>query len=426
MSTLKKNLEKKINLTINTWKQLKEGMKNREKAHEISVFITDLGLLAALLNKDYVSEQAVSFVEDMYGQIYMSFNKKFTEKTDEDKAVDNNKETGFIKYGDGDETSDHIKGITNKMLNECLEKKKVFAEQISFKNNKDYDERCIKEDIKEYLKYLVGDDVEITDKIVDEYIAAQNKLEERREFKKKTKGQVVKRVPPAPAGVDEIVSAMGMDDDFAKEFSVKRAKPLFVDVKKEGPVTKMTHKNPARFVEELERFVEELDWVKDIFNGKHPSFKNLPHEELNKVTTDVLHDYLSKEEMPISTKQIIHDYITNLINNSKSIDTTSISKEEIDNVIKNCSSCIDTEQKIPTKRVAWLSTVDKLEKLIGKLTTEELSLNRRLTMAKRALELAMDKVCSMDTEEIIKGTVYTDEENLKKEFEKLFSHKKYY
>jgi hypothetical protein len=47
-------------------------------------------------------------------------------------------------------------------------------------------------------------------------------------------------------------------------------------------------------------------------------------------------------------------------------------------------------------------------------------------MAKRALELAMDKVYSMDTEEIIKGTVYTDEENLKKEFEKLFSHKKYY
>lgn len=351
MSTLKKNLEKKINLTINTWKQLKEGMKNREKAHEISVFITDLGLLAALLNKDYVSEQAVSFVEDMYGQIYMSFNKKFTEKTDEDKAVDNNKETGFIKYGDGDETSDHIS--------------------------------CVKEDIKEYLKYLVGDDVEITDKIVDEYIAAQNKLEERREFKKKTKGQVVKRVPPAPAGVDEIVSAMGMDDDFAKEFSVKRAKPLFVDVKKEGPVTKMTHKTPGRFV-------EELDWVKDIFNGKHPSFKNIPHEELNKVTTDALNDYLSKEEMPISTKQIIHDYITNLINNSKSIDTTSISKEEIDNVIKKYSYCLDTEQKIPTKRVAWLSTVDKLEKLIGKLTTEELSLNRRLTMAKKALELAME------------------------------------
>jgi len=192
-----------------------------------------------------------------------------------------------------------------------------------------------------------------------------------------------------------------------------------VDVKKEGPVTKMTHKTPGRFV-------EELDWVKDIFNGKHPSFKNLPHEELNQVTIDALNDYLSKEEMPITTKQIIHDYITNLINNSKPIDTTSISKEEIDNVIKKCSYCLDTEQKIPEKRVAWLSTVDKLEKLIGKLTTEELSLKRRLTMAKRALELAMDKVYSMDTEEIIKGTVYTDEENLKKEFEKLFSHKKLY
>ena len=402
MSTLKKNLEKKINLTINTWKQLKEGMKDREKAHEISVFITDLGLLAALLNKDYVSDQAVSFVEDMYGQIYMSFSKKFTEKTDEAKAVDNNKETGFIKYGESDETTDHIKGITGKMLEEYLTSKDKLKEQIEFKNNKDVGvklgfEEGIKEDVKEYLKDLVGDDVEITDKIVDEYIAAQNKLEERREFKKKTKGQVVKRVPPAPAGVDEIVSAMGMDDDFAKEFSVKRAKPLFVDVKKEGPVTKMTHKTPGRFV-------EELDWVKDIFNGKHPSFKDIPYEEMNQVTTDALNDYLSKEEMPITTKQIIHDYITNLINNSKPIDTTSISKE----------------------RVAWLSTVDKLEKLIGKLTTEELSLNRRLTMAKRALELAMDKVYSMDTEEIIKGTVYTDEENLKKEFEKLFSHKKYY
>ena len=401
MSTLKKNLEKKINLTINTWKQLKEDMKDRKKAYEISVFITDLGLLVALLNKDYVSEQAVSFVEDMYGQIYMSFNKKFTEKTDEAKAVDNNKETGFIKYGNGDETSDHIKGITNKMLDEYLTAKDKLKEQIEFKN-KDVGvklgfEEGIKEDVKEYLKDLVGDDVEITDKIVDEYIAAQNKLEERREFKKKTKGQVVKRVPPAPAGVDEIVSAMGMDDSFAKEFSVKRAKPLFVDVKKEGPVTKMTHKTPGRFV-------EELDWVKDIFNGKHPSFKNLPHEELNQVTIDALNDYLSKEEMPITTKQIIHDYITNLINNSKPIDTTSISKE----------------------RVAWLSTVDKLEKLIGKLTTEKLSLNRRLTMAKRALGLAMDKIYSMDTEEIIKGTVYTDEENLKKEFEKLFSHKKYY
>ena len=425
MSTLKKNLEKKINLTINTWKQLKEGMKDREKAHEISVFITDLGLLAALLNKDYVSEQAVSFVEDMYGQIYMSFSKKFTEKTDEAKAVDNNKETGFIKYGESDETTDHIKGITGKMLEEYLASKDKLKEQIEFKNNKDvgvklgFEESYIKEDVKEYLKDLVGDDVEITDKIVDEYISAQNKLEERREFKKKTKGQVVKRVPPAPAGVDEIVSAMGMGDDLAKEFSVKRAKPLFVDVKKEGPVTKMTHKTPGRFV-------EELDWVKDIFNGKHPSFKDIPYEEMNQVTIDALNDYLSKEEMPITTKQIIHDYITNLINNSKPIDTTSISKEEIDNVIKNCSYCLDTEQKIPEKRVAWLSTVDKLEKLIGKLTTEKLSLNRRLTMAKRALGLAMDKVYSMDTEEIIKGTVYTDEENLKKEFEKLFSHKKYY
>lgn len=393
MSTLKKNLENKINSTINTWKQLKEGMKDRKKAFEISVFITDMGLLANLLNKDYVSEQSVGFIEDMYGQVYLSFNKKFTQKTDEDKAVDNNKETGFIKYGDGDETSDHIKGITNKMLEEYLEKKKGLAEQISFKNNKDYDESCVKEDIKEYLKDLVGNDVEVTDKMVEEFICAQNKLDERRSFKKNTKGQIVKRVPPASAGVDEILGTIGLDD-LAKEFSVKRAKPLFADFKKDGPVTKMLHhETPSRFVEDDQALSSEL--LGSAFESLQKQLRNLDDNSLNKLMNEI------------------------------SCDDGTISKEVIDSVIKDLEKN-KTNKESCKKKVLWLSTVVKLEKLIGKLTTDELNLKRRLTMAKKALDLAMEKIYSTDTEEIINGAVYNDEENLKKEFENLFSHKKLY
>lgn len=345
MSKEKKNLETKINYTINFCKNAKVNENNREKGYKLSMLIADLGLLLNLLNKDYVNDNMICFVEELYNQVY----KKY-------------KEFELVK-----DCNCHVKHYSKEDIEKCFEKGvRGIDAPIHISPNVDvnvkglnYPVRVLqndpgeKEDIKEYLNDLVDGNVEITDSMIEEFLAAQKILGKQRNFKKEHKGQNVKRVPPAPAGIDEIASSIGLDD-LAKEIGVKRAKPLFADYEKKNGVTKMIHKD-------------------------------------------------NKE---LTRKEISESFVT---------------KEDVDEAIKKLESFAPQKQN----PVAWLPTVDKLEKLVGKLTSEELAVKRKLILAKRALDLAMDKIYDMPTEDIINGQVMSSEDFLKQEFEKLFSHKKY-
>lgn len=382
MSKEKKNLETKINYTINFCKNAKVNENNREKGYKLSMLIADLGLLLNLLNKDYVNDNMICFVEELYNQVY----KKY-------------KEFELVK-----DCNCHVKHYSKEDIEKCFEKGvRGIDAPIHISPNVDvnvkglnYPVRVLqndpgeKEDIKEYLNDLVDGNVEITDSMIEEFLAAQKILGKQRNFKKEHKGQNVKRVPPAPAGIDEIASSIGLDD-LAKEIGVKRAKPLFADYEKKNGVTKMIHKDNKELTRK--EISESLDNLSTTVceNG------GFTKEELDKVLSD---------------KSQSENYCK---------ESSSVTKEDVDEAIKKLESFAPQKQK----PVTWLPTVDKLEKLVGKLTSEELAVKRKLVLAKRALDLAMDKIYDMPTEDIINGQVMSSEDFLKQEWENLFSHKKY-
>lgn len=392
MSKEKKNLETKINYTINFWKNAKVNENNREKGYKLSMLIADLGLLLNLLNKDYVNDNMVGFVEELYNQV----NKNYTSEP--------------VKG-----CNCHVKHYSKEDIEKCFEKGvRGIDAPIHISPNVDvnvkglnYPVRVLqndpeeKEDIKEYLNDLVGGNVEITDSMIEEFLAAQKILGKQRNFKKEHKGQNVKRVPPAPAGIDEIASSIGLDD-LAKEIGVKRAKPLFADYEKKNGVTKMIHKDniPTGGTLTQNEVAELLD-------------NATVEEKINDVTNKFYDGRLTKEDIEKALSELSKSDLVSLL--------PSVTKEDVDNAIKKLEP-FETEKQKP---VTWLPTVDKLEKLVGKLTSEELAVKRKLVLAKRALDLAMDKIYDMPTEDIINGQVMSSEDFLKQEWENLFSHKKY-
>lgn len=429
MSKEKKNLETKINYTINFCKNAKVNENNREKGYKLSMLIADLGLLLNLLNKDYVNDNMICFVEELYNQV----NKNYTSEP--------------VKG-----CNCHVKHYSKEDIEKCFEKGvRGIDAPIHISPNVDvnvkglnYPVRVLqndpeeKEDIKEYLNDLVGGNVEITDSMIEEFLAAQKILGKQRNFKKEHKGQNVKRVPPAPAGIDEIASSIGLDD-LAKEIGVKRAKPLFADYEKKNGVTKMIHKDNKELTrkeisESLDNLLttvcenggftkEELDKVlSDKSQSENYCKESSIEEKINDVTNKFYDGRLTKED--IVSGKLIKDIEKALSELSKSDLVSllpSVTKEDVDNAIKKLEP-FETEKQKP---VTWLPTVDKLEKLVGKLTSEELAVKRKLVLAKRALDLAMDKIYDMPTEDIINGQVMSSEDFLKQEWENLFSHKKY-
>lgn len=394
MSKEKKNLETKINYTINFCKNAKVNENNREKGYKLSMLIADLGLLLNLLNKDYVNDNMICFVEELYNQVY----KKYKDEFEPVKGC-----------------NCHVKHYSKEDIEKCFEKGvRGIDAPIHISPNVDvnvkglnYPVRVLqndpeeKEDIKEYLNDLVGGNVEITDSMIEEFLAAQKILGKQRNFKKEHKGQNVKRVPPAPAGIDEIASSIGLDD-LAKEIGVKRAKPLFADYEKKNGVTKMIHKDniPTGGTLTQNEVAELLD-------------NATVEEKINDVTNKFYDGRLTKEDIEKALSELSKSDLVSLL--------PSVTKEDVDNAIKKLEP-FETEKQKP---VTWLPTVDKLEKLVGKLTSEELAVKRKLVLAKRALDLAMDKIYDMPTEDIINGQVMSSEDFLKQEWENLFSHKKY-
>lgn len=134
-------------------------------------------------------------------------------------------------------------------------------------------------------------------------LIAKHKMSSERQEKQEGKGQKVKRVPPAPLGIDEIAHLIG-EDELAKQLNVKRPKPVIGGITKVGPNT--------------------------------------------------IVDYPQK-----------------------------------------------VKYSVPENKVSPIPTIERLEKLVGDLTTQKLAVERKLIFAKQALALAMEKLEGFDFEEIL-------------------------
>ncbi len=256
-----------------------------------------------------------------------------------------------------------------KDLNESI--KKFFKE----KQEKSFEEhgRFEEEDSIEGIDILPEGDwgEDLTNKVKAEIVAALTKREEERKNHKS--GAKVKRVPPKDKfDASDVAAALGMED-LAKELTVEHPKP-FVTVTKDGPVTRREYVATNDIMEPDEAIKEAL------------SATNRQTDEMEKA---ILEYEGAKKDKTLRIKE-------------------------------NCKACC-------CEKTDSLNTVQQLELLVGKYTTEKLAAERKLQLAQLALKEANRALLNSNVNSIlgIKPEPSEETNKLKEELEKAFMGRRF-
>jgi len=244
---------------------------------------------------------------------------------------------------------------------------------------------CSLEGLESVLPDLEKWSEKLIDKTRKEVAAANAKKELARKNNKK--GAKVKRVPEKGFfDAADVAAELGMED-LAKDLTIEYPKP-FVTTKKEGPVTVR------------EYFAETTDEVKG--------------SELKELLEKAFNEQRSKPEDADKLKAVL-EY------ESKKKPATFSMVPQNEAVSAFYSNETETETS--------LNTVERLEKLVGQLTTEKLAVERKLELAQLALKEANGHLRNSNVKEILGVSLNSSKvsftDSLKQDFEEAFKGRKF-
>lgn len=294
-------------------------------------------------------------------------------------------------------------------------------------------------------------------KLAKQILDAENKMyAERERLKTSGRGQKVRRVPPAPEGIDEIAGMVGLDG-LAKDIGVKRAKPIVAQVEKDGLVTKRVRngteddwakidkgayfkddEDPATRAKKLaehKRLVAEMHSKQKKEEKKSTASFSVLENQIAAIKADEPH----RRVVEAAVKKMIQ-----LIDDGKlhysdldKVEELGVHPEAVaivrgadfaEKVAKDIANQVAKETNEDKKHgpyfaqrprlVRPLQIVEKLESLVGKYTAEALTAERKLETTKKALAEARRNLPAFNIGELVDEIESDSFNNLKADFEK--------
>jgi hypothetical protein len=354
---------------------------------------------------------------------------------------------------------DFIKEL--EISKQTLRKPKLVADKLNFIDNLvnssigDFN-KCLKEffltknepteDLEDAME-LLDDELEecgIDDlskehklKLAEQILDAENRMyAERERLKTSGRGQKVRRVPPAPEGIDEIAGMVGLDE-LAKGLGVKRAKPIVSQVEKDRLITKRVRNgteddwakiNKGAYFKGYEgsatqakKLAEQKKLIAEIYS------KQKKEDKKSTASFSVLENQIAAIKADKSNRRIVEEAVKDMVqliddgelsyNDLDEIKELGVHPEAIDIVrgYARQKDCTDFAKKVTKEHcesanedfvqkpsvVNPLKIVEKLESLVGKYTSEALAVERKLDLTKRVLAEARYNLQTMNLSDLL-------------------------